>query len=187
MCAMLVSSISRSGRARSHSHPGTSATPPHKHHVVFTPANLVWTASYNELGTTAAAHLYPHALAAQSCAAQPIINTPSTLAQPVWSPDGWRLLLLHGDVANVLSTTTGKARFSLHIDGSEQFVPSAWTSHSKQVVTSEAVAFLSRTLTSERIRVGDAQNGGLGLRSCHRGITAGLGLSFRMALIDRTP
>jgi WD40 repeat protein len=88
---------------------------------------------------------YLHIFSARTCAAESLSGLPTSLGQPAWSPDGKHLLLLHGDVAEVRDTATGQVLTSFRADPGAQFERGAWTPDGQQIVTSEAVAYLSRT------------------------------------------
>jgi hypothetical protein len=117
---------------------------------------LAWSAQ----GSIAAADPYLHRYSAQSCIAQSSINRPLTLVRPIWSPDGQRLLLLHGDVAEVVDAGTGQVLASLHADPGDQFTRAAWTPDSQQIVTGVEV-LVSHTTENIKVQVWNAGTGGL--------------------------
>jgi WD40 repeat protein len=110
-------------------------------------------------GVIATANPYLQIFSAQTCTSQPLINLSKTLVRPVWAPDGKRLLLLHGDVAEVLDASTGQVITSFPADRDGQFDQGVWTSDGKQIVTCELVTYLSHTTTREKVQVWNASNG----------------------------
>lgn len=127
--------------------------------------SLAWSAQ----GAIAAMDPYLQIFSARTCAAESLIPSTTTLGLPVWSPDGKRLLLLHGDTANVRDAATGQLLASFHADPGAQFDQGAWTPDGQQIVTSEAVAYLSYTNsegsrawgTNERVQLWNASTGAL--------------------------
>src|SRR5258706_354772 len=100
-------------------------------------------------------------ISAQTCTSQSLVNVPETsLVQPIWSPDGKRLLLLAGDTAKVLDATTGNVLTSFQTDPSTEFAQAVWASNGTQIISSE-VNVLSHTTQSVNVQVWDANSGSL--------------------------
>lgn len=111
-------------------------------------------------GVIATANPFLKTFSAQTCASQSLINLPTTLIRPVWSPDGKRLLLLHGDVADVLDASTGSVIVSLKADRSTNFAQAVWVSNETQIISTD-VNVLSHTTQRVKVQVWDASTGAL--------------------------
>ncbi len=109
-------------------------------------------------GVIATANPYLQTFSAQTCALQSLIHLPKTLVRPVWSPDGKRLLLLHGDVANVVDARTGSVLVSFQGDRSANLGPAVWASNETRIISTE-VNVLSHTTQSVKVQVWDASTG----------------------------
>lgn len=109
-------------------------------------------------GVIATANPYLQTFAAQTCTSQSLIQLPKTLVRPVWSPDGKRLLLLHGDVANVVDARTGSVLVSFQGDRSANLGSAVWASNETRII-SIAVTVLSHTTESVKVQVWDASTG----------------------------
>lgn len=117
---------------------------------------LAWSAK----GSIAENDLSMHLYSAQSCTEQTAIDRSLVGGQPSWSPDGQRLLLLHGDVAEVLDARTGDVLASLHADPGDHFTHAAWTPDGQQIVTSVEVID-SHTTMNVKVQVWNASTGTL--------------------------
>jgi WD40 repeat protein len=115
---------------------------------------------WSKRGVIATANPFLKTFSAQTCASQSLINLPTTLIRPVWSPDGKRLLLLHGDVADVLDASTGSVLVSLKADRSTNFAQAVWVSNETQIISTD-VNVLSHTTQSVKVQVWDASTGAL--------------------------
>lgn len=116
--------------------------------------SLNWSAS----GMIAIANPFLKIVSGQTCASQSLINLPNTAVHPVWSPDGQRLLLLHGNVAEVRDARTGSVLTSFQADGSGDFAQAVWTPDGTQIIFS-TVNVLSHTTESVKVQVRDAHSG----------------------------
>lgn len=117
---------------------------------------------WSERGVIATA--YPlKTFAARTCSPQALVNVPETsLVQPVWSPDGKRLLLLAGDTAKVLDASTGNVIVHLQVGAStDQFWSTVWASDGTQIVSVMVGKFLSSDTTSVKVQIWDARTGAL--------------------------
>lgn len=101
------------------------------------------------------------AFSAHTCAAQSLTNVPATsFEQPVWSPDGKRLLLFAGNTANVVDASTGSVLTTFHTDYPGEFGQAVWTSNAAHIVSMN-VNVLSHTSQSVKVQVWDASTGTL--------------------------
>ncbi len=107
-------------------------------------------------GVIATANPYLQTFSAQTCTSQPLINLPATLASLVWAPDGKRLLLLHGDVAEVLDASTRQVIASF----GSGFAQAVWASNETRIISTD-VNILSHTTMSVKVQVWDASTGAL--------------------------
>ena len=115
---------------------------------------------WSALGVIATANPSLKIFYGQTCASQSLINLPNTLGRLVWSPDGKRLLLLHGDVADVRDASTGSLLVSLKADRPNEFDQAVWASNGTQIISSE-VNVLSHTTQRVNIQVWNANSGAL--------------------------
>lgn len=113
---------------------------------------------WSKRGVIATADPFLKTFSAQTCTSQPLINLPKTFAQPVWSPDGKRLLLLHGDVANVVDARTGSVLVSFQ--GFQGSGPAVWASNETRIISIDGNV-LSHTTESVKVQVWDASTGAL--------------------------
>ncbi len=92
---------------------------------------------------------------AQTCASQSLVKVPETsLIRSIWSPDGKRLLLLHGDVAEVRDASTGSVIASFD----SGFTQAVWASNETRIISTD-VNILSHTTESVKVQVWDASTG----------------------------
>jgi WD40 repeat protein len=118
------------------------------------PPSLSWSAD----GTIAIANPFLKIVSGQTCTSQSLINLPNTFVRPVWSPDGQRLLLLHGNVAEVRDARTGTLLFHFQAAPSFQFTQAVWAPGSTQIISS-SVNVLSHTTESVKVQIWDANSG----------------------------
>lgn len=98
---------------------------------------------------------------AQTCASQSLVNVPETsLVQPIWSPDGKRLLLLAGDTAKVIDARTGSVLVSFQGDHSANLGSAVWASNETRIISIGGTV-LSHTTQSVQVQVWDAGTGAL--------------------------
>ena len=126
------------------------------------PRSLVWSAS----GVIAERHLHLKTFVAQTCAAQSI-DWQVNYGQPVWSPEGKRLLIVTGYMAQVHDATTGQVLATLKLDRHQQFGNIAWTSDGTQIVSTAILDWPSLpgvrpgTIYDVAIQVWNANTGAL--------------------------
>lgn len=118
---------------------------------------LDWSAN----GTLAEWHAHLKLVAGQTCASHSLNGQGDANGIPVWSPDGKRLLLVTGDVAQVRDAATGQVLATLQLSQSQQFGKVAWTADGAQIVSATIVAFLSHTTPTEAVQVWNASTGAL--------------------------
>ena len=85
---------------------------------------------------------------------------PTTLVKLVWAPDGKRLLLLHGAVAEVRDASTGQVTASFQADRDSGFAQAVWASNETRIISTD-VNILSHTTESVKVQAWDASNGAL--------------------------
>ena len=115
---------------------------------------------WSRRGVIATANPFLKTFSAQTCASQSLINLPKTLTRPIWSPDGKHLLLLHGDMADVLDASTGSVIVGLKADRTTNFAQAVWVSNETHII-STSVNILSHTTQRVKVQVWDARTGAL--------------------------